>query len=361
MMSSVLRLEGICKRFGAVPVLAGIDIDVREGEFATFMGPSGCGKTTLLRIIGGFVTPDSGVVYLDGRNANAIPPFARDTAMVFQNGALFPHLSVAENIAFGLRVRRLPDRRIQDRVRELLALVQLEGTEDRAIDRLSGGQQQRVALARAFSLEPRVLLLDEPHSSLDANLRLSMREELRRLQRRLGLTTILVTHDQHEAMSVSDRIFVLNEGRIQQEGSPIDIYESPANAFVAQFVGSMNFIPGTIRAFDAASGCHRIETALGPLVVRGSGNTFAPGAAVTVGVRPEAIRIGGEELRAEPNAVAGRVDIAMYTGARIEYAVLAGAERLAVFVANPGRGRPHDGAVWVALPLEALVLAGHPS
>src|SRR5581483_10533632 len=271
---AILQLRGIRKRFGSALVLDGIDIDVHQGELITFMGPSGCGKTTLLRVIGGFASPDEGRVLLDGNDSTEKPPYERDTAMVFQSYALFPHLSVADNVGYGLRIRGLPKSEIRERVDRLLALVQLQGSGGKSISQLSGGQQQRVALARAFSLEPKVLLLDEPLSNLDANLRLSMREEIRRLQKRLGLTTVLVTHDQYEAMSVSDRIVVMNHGRVQQIGAPVTIYEDPVNEFVADFVGGVNFVPARVESIAPDGKASLVRCALGRLHLDCRGRTL---------------------------------------------------------------------------------------
>ena len=240
----MVELRDIYKSFGNVEVLKGISARIDKGELLTFVGPSGCGKTTLLRIVGGFTPATSGQVILDGEDIGGLPPNMRDTKMVFQSYALFPHMTVAKNIGFGLKLKKWPKEKINTRVEKLLSLVHMEGLGGRTIDRISGGQQQRVALARALALEPKVLLLDEPLSNLDANLRVVMREELRNIQERIGITTIFVTHDQYEAMSISDRVLVLHNGVIQQIGSPIEIYEHPANEFIAGFVGYVNFISG---------------------------------------------------------------------------------------------------------------------
>jgi ABC-type Fe3+/spermidine/putrescine transport system ATPase subunit len=232
----MLELRDIYKSFGDVEVLKGISARIDKGELLTFVGPSGCGKTTLLRIVGGFTSATSGQVILDGEDMGKLPPNMRNTKMVFQSYALFPHMNVRKNIGFGLKLKKWPKEKMDTRVEELLSLVHMENLGDRSIDRISGGQQQRVALARALALEPKVLLLDEPLSNLDANLRVVMREEIRHIQERIGITTIFVTHDQYEAMSISDRLLVLHDGIIQQIGSPIDIYERPANEFIAGFV-----------------------------------------------------------------------------------------------------------------------------
>src|SRR5687767_11695204 len=238
---AALRLAGIEKRYGATVAVAGVDLEVRDGEFVTLLGPSGCGKTTTLGLIAGFFAPTRGEIYLKGRPVADLPPFRRDIGVVFQDYALFPHMTAGENVAFGLKMRNLPKAEIAQRVREALDLVQLAGLAERAPLQLSGGQRQRVALARALVIRPTVLLLDEPLSNLDLKLREEMRVEIAGLQRRLGITTVFVTHDQGEALVMSDRIAVMNAGRIEQIGEPAEIYERPATRFVAEFIGRMNF------------------------------------------------------------------------------------------------------------------------
>jgi iron(III) transport system ATP-binding protein len=242
MQAAGVRLENIGKHFGNQWVVCGVSLDIKQGEFFTFLGPSGCGKTTLLRIVAGFVAPDRGMVYLDDRPVNQVPPWRREIGLVFQNYALWPHLTVFENVAFGLRERKVPRGEIERRVTAALEQVDLAGTEKRRPSHLSGGQQQRVALARTLIIQPRVLLLDEPLSNLDAKLRIEMRLELLKLQRDLGLTTIYVTHDQEEALAMSTRIAVMKDGEVIQEGKPREIYEHPANKFVAAFLGHANLI-----------------------------------------------------------------------------------------------------------------------
>jgi ABC-type Fe3+/spermidine/putrescine transport system ATPase subunit len=250
-----VSVRGVTKVFGAVRALDDISLDVRRGEFLSLLGPSGCGKTTLLRIIGGFEDPTSGDVLIGARSALADPPYRRRTNMIFQHLALFPHLSAAQNIAFGLEVKKLPREKIEREVKAALALVRLSGYEDRQIDMLSGGQKQRVAIARAIVNDPEVLLLDEPLGSLDLQLRLQMHDELKRIHRETGRTFIFVTHDQGEAISLSDRIAVMSEGRIVQLGSPREIYERPSVRTVAQFVGHANFIEGRCDGADGAGAC----------------------------------------------------------------------------------------------------------
>ena len=244
MNKNIISLENISVSFDEEKVLNDISLDIKDKEFVTFLGPSGCGKTTTLRIIGGFLTPDSGIVKFDGKDITTLPPYKRNVNTVFQRYALFPHLNVYENIAFGLKVKKVPDKKIQSRVREMLERVNLQGFEKRSIDRLSGGQQQRVAIARALVNEPKVLLLDEPLGALDLKLRKEMQTELKRIQQRLEITFIYVTHDQEEALTMSDTVVVMNGGIIQQVGSPVDIYNEPKNSFVADFIGESNILNG---------------------------------------------------------------------------------------------------------------------
>jgi len=237
---SNITIRQVSRQFGANTALKQVDLEVREGEFFSLLGPSGCGKTTLLNIIAGFLEPSTGEVLIGGREVTDLPPYKRDIGMVFQNYALFPHLSVFENVAYGLKIRKLPKAEIRKRVEESLASVRLEEFAKRMPHQLSGGQQQRVAIARALAIQPRVLLLDEPLSNLDAKLRKEMQTELRSLQQSVGITTVLVTHDQEEALTLSDRIGILGNGELQQLGSPMEVYRRPANRFVAEFIGQVN-------------------------------------------------------------------------------------------------------------------------
>ena len=246
-MSPYLRLAGICKDFGNFSALQGIDLDVAQGEFVCFLGPSGCGKTTLLRIVAGLEVQTAGRIELAGRDISNLPPAERDYGIVFQSYALFPNLNVADNVAYGLVNRKVPRRAVTERVEELLALVGLPGNEAKYPAQLSGGQQQRIALARALATKPGLLLLDEPLSALDAIVRVKLRSEIRSLQRTLGVTTIMVTHDQEEAFAVADRIVVMNQGCIEQVGTALQIYRDPATLFVADFVGRINTLPATLQ------------------------------------------------------------------------------------------------------------------
>ena len=282
-MKNIIELRGISKAFDGETVLDNISLSIRDKEFVTLLGPSGCGKTTMLRIIGGFETPDAGDVTFDGARINDLPPYERQVNTVFQKYALFPHLNVYENIAFGLRQARVPREEIRERVKEMLAMVSLKGFETKNVNLLSGGQQQRVAIARALINKPRVLLLDEPLGALDLKLRKDMQNELKKIQQATGITFIYVTHDQEEALSMSDTVVVMQNGVIQQVGSPTDIYNEPENAFVADFIGESNIVDGVM---------------LRDKCVRFSGHTFecvdggfSANEAVDVVVRPEDVDV----------------------------------------------------------------------
>lgn len=331
----MVALQDIYKSFGDVRVLKGISAEIEKGELITFVGPSGCGKTTLLRIVGGFTKSDSGRVILDGEDITPLPPNMRNTKMVFQSYALFPHMTVANNIGFGLKLQKWPKKKIDTRVEELLSLVHMEGLGDRTIDRISGGQQQRVALARALALEPKVLLLDEPLSNLDANLRVVMREEIKRIQKRLQVTTIFVTHDQYEAMSISDRLLVLHEGVIQQIGSPTEIYEQPANEFIAGFVGYVNFLAGRIDAVERETGIASISTELGKVEVTPERDDLEAGANVLLILRPETICLSSPETETRVNTFQGYVESSMYAGSLVKYVVDIGGGKMIVDQYNP--------------------------
>jgi putative spermidine/putrescine transport system ATP-binding protein len=318
-----LRLAGIEKRYGATVAVAGMDLEVRDGEFLTLLGPSGCGKTTTLGLIAGFFPPTAGEIYLKGRPVAGLPPFKRDIGVVFQDYALFPHMTAGENVAFGLRMRGIEKAQTEQRVREALDLVQLRGLAERRPLELSGGQRQRVALARALVIRPAVLLLDEPLSNLDLKLREEMRVEIAGIQRRLGITTVFVTHDQGEALVMSHRIAVMNAGRIEQIGRPADIYEKPASRFVAEFIGRMNFFQANGR---------------------------------TVAIRPERARLS----RDQPSsgfARHGTVRNVLYLGATLEYHLDLQGERALVEAPNDGAAPPFQAgdAVWFAAPGESAL------
>jgi putative spermidine/putrescine transport system ATP-binding protein len=298
--SAALGVEGLVKRFGEVVALDGVSLDIASGELLTILGPSGSGKTTLLKVVAGFEAPDAGSVRVDGVDITVLPPARRDIGMVFQNYALFPHLTVERNVAFPLEMRHVARSEIERRVGEALGLVELQGYEKRLPRQLSGGQQQRVALARAIVFNPRLLLLDEPFGALDRKLRETMQLEVRRLQRRLGLTTIFITHDQEEALVLSDRIAVMNRGAIQQVASTSDIYERPANDFVADFVGESNIFHGTVTEVGAVT----LDAGRRLLVC----NAAAVGTRVGVLMRPERFGHGA-------NSFTGEVREAVYLGA----------------------------------------------
>ena len=277
-MPGFLRLAGIEKRFGSFTALKGVDLEIEKGEFVCFLGPSGCGKTTLLRIIAGLEAQSAGTLHQGGRDISRAPPAGRDYGIVFQSYALFPNLTVADNVAYGLVNRKVPKAEVQARVSELVRLVGLPGSESKYPAQLSGGQQQRIALARALATSPGLLLLDEPLSALDAIVRVHLRSEIRSLQRTLGVTTIMVTHDQEEALSVADRIVVMNHGRIEQVGSPTQVYREPASPFVADFVGRINVVPATAEAGG--------RVRVGPTSFD-CAHDATPGSAVKVYLRPE--------------------------------------------------------------------------
>ena len=285
-MAELIRLEGIVKSFDDNVVLNGIDLSVDENEFVTLLGPSGCGKTTTLRIIGGFETPDKGRVYFNGQDITDMPANKRPINTVFQNYALFPHMDVGENIAFSLRVKGVDEASIKKKVSDALELVNLKGFERRRVDQLSGGQQQRIAMARAIVNEPKVLLLDEPLGALDLKLRQEMEYELVRLKKELGITFIYITHDQEEALTMSDKVVVMNEGYIQQEGTPQEIYDEPVNAFVADFIGDSNILSGVMTDEKVV----RIDGIDYPCI-DGTAEGFPPKRKVDVVIRPEDIDI----------------------------------------------------------------------
>jgi ABC-type Fe3+/spermidine/putrescine transport system ATPase subunit len=355
----MLVLKDIHKVYDQLEVLKGISLDVEKGELVTFVGPSGCGKTTLLRIIGGFTPLNSGEVILDGQRIERLPPNLRDTRICFQNYALFPHMTVAENISYGLKIKKWKKARIHDRVDELLALVKLEGLGGRMIDKLSGGQQQRVAVARALSVEPKVLLLDEPLSNLDANLRLTMRGEIRKLQERLNITTIFVTHDQFEAMSISDRIIVMKEGIIQQIGSPIEIYERPTNEFIAGFVGFVNFLDGKVEKLNSEEEKAEVSTPIGRVQIT-TVRSLNLGDEVKLVVRPETINISGTEPEGVNNTFLGEVEIGMYVGSLAKYTVLVKGEKVIIDHPNPRETLFRSGEeVYLTFPDHIHLLVKH--
>ncbi len=306
---NILEFKDISVSFDGEKILDSISFDIKDKEFITFLGPSGCGKTTTLRIIAGFVEPDSGKVLFDGEIINGVPAYKRQVNTIFQRYALFPHLNVFENIAFGLRVKKLPEAEIQKQVEEMLELVNLKGLEKRKIDKLSGGQQQRVAIARAIVNKPKVLLLDEPLAALDLKLRKDMQTELKKIQQQLGITFIFVTHDQEEALAMSDRVVVMDNGKIQQIGTPKDIYNEPKNAFVADFIGESNILDGVMKEDYLAEFSGKEFKCLD--------SGFSKGEKVDVVVRPEDVDI----VPAQKAALEGIVTSITFLGVHYEIIV----------------------------------------
>jgi iron(III) transport system ATP-binding protein len=349
-----IRIDDVSKRFGSTPAVDRVTLSVAGGELFFLLGPSGCGKTTLLRILAGFVQPDAGHIYFGEQRITDLPPRARGAGMVFQTYALWPHMTVAKNVAYGLQVRGVAWVEVAQRVERILKLVRMEGFGNRRPNQLSGGQQQRVALARALVIEPRVLLLDEPLSNLDARLRDEMREEIRRLHHETRLTMIYVTHDQKEALALADRLAVMDRGRLVQVGTPAAVYDRPATRFVARFLGDSNFVEGMVR--EAGDPC-TVDTPLGPLRgVAGNGRP-AVGAAVVCSIRPHALSLGPDAGMAA-NRIAAQVEQVAFLGELLHVRVLA-AEKVSLLVTS----LPHaaarlqaGAAVTLSVPPEQVVL-----
>ena len=305
----IIELRNIAKEYDATRVLDGINLYIKENEFLTILGPSGCGKTTTLRIIGGFEQPTSGEVHFEGNVINGLPPYKRQINTVFQKYALFPHMDIYENIAFGLRIKKMPEKLIQEKVERMLRLVNLKGFEKRSIDSLSGGQQQRIAIARALVNEPKVLLLDEPLGALDHKLRKEMQRELKQMQQELGITFIYVTHDQEEALTMSDTVVVMDRGEVQQMGSPQDIYNEPKNRFVANFIGESNIIEGTMMCdYEVEFSGHKFKCV---------DSGFGEDAPVDIVVRPEDLKI----TDTEKGMIRGKVISEIFKGVHYEMLV----------------------------------------
>lgn len=331
---SFLQLTDLMKEFvgrggeGMVRAVDHVDINIEKGEFVTLLGPSGCGKTTTLRLIAGFEFPTAGQIVLDGETINEQPPNQRDMAMVFQSYAIFPHLNVFENIAYGLKIQRLSKQIIKEKVQKVLELTELLGLENRPPNALSGGQQQRVALARALVMEPKVLLMDEPLSNLDAKLREVMRTEIRRIQQTLGITSVYVTHDQIEAMTLSDRVVVMNRGHIEQIGTPQEIYRHPQTAFVADFIGTTNFVDGVVTGLNGQNVTvevlGQILTAPKPV------HNLDTGQAIKLVLRPEAIQVVDENAHYQ-----GIVRWSSYMGSSVEYEIEIAGQHLLVIDTDP--------------------------
>ncbi|MGY2052186.1 ABC transporter ATP-binding protein [Methylobacterium sp. JK268] len=323
-----LLLDGVAKRYGEATAVARVDLDIRQGELVALLGPSGCGKTTTLRMVAGFIEPSAGKVFIGGRDVTRLPPYARDTGMVFQSYALFPHMSVADNVGFGLEMRKVGRAERDRRIAEALRLVRLDALADRLPRQLSGGQQQRVALARALVVSPAVFLLDEPLSNLDAKLRAEVGLEIRELQRRLGLTTLMVTHDQDEALAMADRLVVMEHGRVLQVGSAEDLYERPANTFVAGFVGRCNLLAGEREGADL----FRLNS--GAAVPCAPDGTSRAG---MLAIRPERIIVSPDPADA---GSPGTLKALTYLGARTEYHLDLAGEAIVAVTSTPLAGDP---------------------
>jgi spermidine/putrescine transport system ATP-binding protein len=350
-----VSIRRVSKSFGDVSAVREVSLEVRSGEFLTLLGPSGCGKTSLLRLLAGFEEPDSGEILISAKSMGDLPPYKRPVNTVFQQYALFPHRTVAGNVAFGLEMTACPPEDVRNRVARALEMVRLPGFDDRRVDQLSGGQKQRVALARAVVLEPEVLLLDEPMAALDLKLRKEMQVEVKNLQERLGITFIFVTHDQDEALTMSDRIAVMNAGRIEQLGSPEELYERPRTRFVADFLAVKNLFEATV--LSVSSGRVELKTGGGLTLEGQDDGGYSAGSTTWIGIRPERIRLaaeGGHE---------GLLDDEIYLGDRTDWRVRVGGETISVSEgATQVRGRKRGDTVGVFFPPEAVLrLQGVPA
>jgi len=332
-----VKLIDLKKSFGEVEAVKDVSLTIERGDFFTFLGPSGCGKTTILRMVAGFTRPDRGRILFDGQEVNDVPPWKREVGMVFQNYALWPHLSVFENVAFGLKERSLPKPMVKEKTLKALAMVNLERLEKRRPSELSGGQQQRVALARTLVIEPRLLLLDEPLSNLDAKLRIQMRHELVRIQKELGITSIYVTHDQEEALILSTQIAVMSKGKVVQVGPPKEIYETPGSQEVADFVGTSNFFKAQVKEVRGDQVDLKTDEGFLLMVERQKGIDLPPGSDLLLNIRPESIQISyPNEAPSEGNRINGKVKTSAYLGSLVQYeAEVTGGKKVKVNVVNP--------------------------
>ena len=362
-MNPLVEIRDVTKKFGSYTALDRVSLQIVEGEFITFLGPSGCGKTTCLRLISGFEHPTSGQVLIGGRDVTRDPPYRRNVNQVFQSYALFPHLTVRENIAFGLQMKKLPAPVIAEKTAWAVSMTSLQGMEDRKPAQLSGGQRQRVALARAIVCEPQVLLLDEPLSALDAKLRNQMQVELKNLQKRLGITFVFVTHDQEEALSMSDRVAVMNEGRIEQIGTAAEIYHHPRTKFVASFIGETNIVEAEVLDRRDGQLLCRLEGGL-DLWIKGNGSDV--GARLLVSVRPEKIRLHRDEPPFRENLFRSRIKSEVFKGAVDDMTLVTdGGLELGALLANEGATGEdfHEGEqVWCSIhPDDVSLLTREPS
>ncbi|MGE3797037.1 MAG: ABC transporter ATP-binding protein [Thermomicrobiales bacterium] len=335
-----VTLRDVSKRYGETVAVAGINAEIAEGEFVTLLGPSGCGKTTTLRMVAGLIEPTSGEIFFDDQSMNRVPTHRRNIGLAFQSHALFPHMSVEKNIAFGLTTKRAPKNEVRQRVQEMLELIEMTDYGDRMPSQLSGGQQQRVALARMLAPNPTVLLFDEPLSALDRNLRDSLKYSILQLQRRTGKTAIYVTHDQSEAFAISDRIFVMNKGRVEQDGTQLDIYLRPQTEFVANFVGDNNTLSGAIRSVKIADGLQEVVVDCGFTSIRSiTAADFQEGDAVSVFIRPEHIEVipEGEGVDGEAGVLRGTIDQLVFEGPTLRLIVDASGTPLHVSVGGVER------------------------
>jgi ABC-type Fe3+/spermidine/putrescine transport system ATPase subunit len=335
---TAVRVENLTKAFGKTVAVDAVSLDIADGQLATLLGPSGCGKSTMLRCIAGLAEADAGSIYFDDRLVNDVPTTRRHIGFLFQRLALFPHMRVFDNVAFGLRMQRRPKDEITRRVTDALALVQLPGFADRYPRQLSGGQQQRVALARTIVTDPDILLFDEPLSSLDAKLRDELKTEIRRLHRQTGKTTIYVTHDQGEAFAIADKVYVMHDGRVEQEGTPLELYANPASQFVAAFIGTNNFIPAVAGPEDPVQGAYRHVEALGCQFRATGATSIRQGDPVLLLVRPEDITVlETDGAGAESNTVVGRITVSTFAGTSTHLEVLVAGQTVRVAVYGSGR------------------------
>ncbi|NBD23300.1 ABC transporter ATP-binding protein [Paenibacillus glycinis] len=349
----MIEITNVSKRFGDFEAIKNISLSVPAGSFTTLLGPSGCGKTTLMKLIAGFFEPDRGDIFIEGRRMNGLPAFKRNTPLVFQDYALFPHMTVQENIAYGLKLQKLPRKTAEDKITAMVDMFGLHGLRDRLPRALSGGQQQRVAFARALVMGSNVILMDEPLSNLDAKMRVEVRDELRQLQQRLGFTAVFVTHDQDEALSISDQVAVFDQGRIVQVGTPREIYKKPASRFAADFVGAANFAEGVVKAIEGDDLV--IACGNGIMRVHRDGYAFGPGERVTLVIRPENIAVHESASRGD-NAWSGHLLRSSFHGRSVRYWVAADGRDWIVDDAGPGSIAGLQGLVHMSVDKRAVHL-----